>query len=379
MDFESYLAEVERFTREELVPNEDRVESLGHVPEDIVRRLREVGLFAISIPEEYGGQGLTQEQQVRLTFAFTRASAVFRARFSTTIGLCSQAILDFGTEEQKRKYLPAMAAGTCTGAFSLTEPDFGSDAAGLATTAVREGDGYVLNGTKRFITNAPDADMFLVMARTGGPGAGGISAFAVDAGTPGIRAGEACEMLGHRGSRVSEVHIEDCRVGSDGLIGGKEGIGLKAALRGINHARTHVAATCVGQAWRLVDEAVRHAAARVQFGKPIGEHQMVQGMLAEMRADAYAGQAMVLDCARRFEQRPIPFADIACAKYFASEMVGRVADRAVQILGGQGYLESNAVTRLYRDTRLFRIYEGTSQIQQQQIARAMLREAAASR
>ncbi|MCY4500976.1 MAG: acyl-CoA dehydrogenase family protein, partial [Alphaproteobacteria bacterium] len=199
MDFEAYLAQVEAFTREELIPSEERVEELGHVPEDLVRRICEMRLFAISIPEEYGGLGLSQEQQVRLTFAFTRASAVFRARFSTTIGLCSQALLDFATEAQKLKYLPAMAEGRCTGAFSLTEPDYGSDAANLATTAVRDGADYVLNGTKRYITNAADADMFLVMARTGGPGAGGVSAFAVDAGTPGIRAGEPVEMMGHRG------------------------------------------------------------------------------------------------------------------------------------------------------------------------------------
>ena len=375
MDFEAYLAGVEAFTREELIPNEERVEELGHVPDDLVRRICEMRLFAISIPEEYGGLGLSQEQQVRLTFAFTRASAVFRARFSTTIGLCSQAILDFATEAQKRKYLPAMAEGRCTGAFSLTEPDYGSDAANLATTAVRDGADYVLNGTKRYITNAADADMFLVMARTGGPGAGGVSAFAVDAGTPGIRAGEPVAMMGHRGSRVSEVYLEDCRVPGDALVGGQEGLGLKAALRGINHARTHVAATCVGQAKRLVGEAVRYARERRQFGKAIGEHQLVQAMLADMRADTYAAEAMVLDCARRFEQRPLPFADIACAKYFASEMVSRVADKAVQILGGQGYMAENAVARLYRDTRLFRIFEGTSQIQQQQIARAMLREA----
>lgn len=375
MDFEAYLAEVEAFTREELIPNEERVEELGYVPEDLVQRICEMRLFAISIPEEYGGLGLTQEQQVRLTFAFTRASAVFRARFSTTIGLCSQAILDFATEAQKRKYLPAMAEGRCTGAFSLTEPDYGSDAANLATTAVRDGADYVLNGTKRYITNAADADMFLVMARTGGPGAGGVSAFAVDAGTPGIRAGEPVAMMGHSGSRVSEVYLEDCRVPGDALVGGQEGLGLKAALRGINHARTHVAATCVGQAKRLVGEAVRYARERRQSGKAIGEHQLVQAMLADMRADTYAAEAMVLDCARRFERRPLPFADIACAKYFASEMVSRVADKAVQILGGQGYMAGNAVARLYRDTRLFRIFEGTSQIQQQQIARAMLREA----
>ena len=372
MGFEAFLAQVEAFTREELIPNEERVDKLGHVPEDLVRRICEMRLFAISIPEEYGGLGLSQEQQVRLTFAFTRASAVFRARFSTTIGLCSQAILDFATEAQKRKYLPAMAEGRCTGAFSLTEPDYGSDAANLATTAVRDGAGYVLNGTKRYITNAAHTDMFLVMARTGGPGAGGVSAFAVDAGTPGIRAGEPFDMMGHRGSRVSEVYLEDCRVPADALVGGREG--LKAALRGINHARTHVAATCVGQAKRLVGEAVRYARERRQFGKAIGEHQLVQAMLADMRADTYAAEAMVLDCARRFEQRPLPFADIACAKYFASEMVSRVADKAVQILGGQGYMAANAVARLYRDTRLFRIFEGTSQILQQQIARAMLRD-----
>ncbi len=374
-DFETYLAAVEAFTRDELIPNEERVDRLGHVPEDLVRRIAEMQLFAISIPEDYGGLGLSQEQQVRLTIAFTRASAVFRARFSTTIGLCSQAILDFGTEAQKRKYLPAMAEGRCTGAFSLTEPDYGSDAASLATTAVRDGAGYVLNGTKRYITNAADADMFLVMARTGGPGAAGVSAFAVDAGTPGISAGAPFDMLGQRGSRVSEVYLEDCGVPAEALIGGEEGIGLRAALRGINHARTHVAATCVGQAKRLIEEAVRYARSRRQFGRAIGEHQLVQAMLADMRAETYAAEAMVLDCARRFEQRPLPFADIACAKYFASEMVSRTADRAVQILGGQGYMAENAVARLYRDTRVFRIFEGTSQIQQQQIARAMLREA----
>ncbi len=374
MEFKAYLAEVEAFTREELIPNEERVERLGYVPNDLVHRIAELRLFAISIPETYGGLGLNQEQQVLLTIAFTRASAVFRARFSTTIGLCSQAILDFGTETQKRKYLPAMAEGRCTGAFSLTEPDYGSDAASLETTAVRDGAGYVLNGTKRYITNAPDADMFLVMARTGGPGAGGVSAFAVDAGAPGLRTSTPFDMLGQRGSRVSEVYLEDCHVPAEALVGGEEGLGLKAALRGINHARTHVAATCVGQAKRLIGEAVHHARHRRQFGRAIGEHQLVQAMLADMRAETYAAETMVLDCARQFEQHPLPFADIACAKYFASEMVSRVADRAVQILGGQGYMAENAVARLYRDTRVFRIFEGTSQIQQQQIARAMLRQ-----
>lgn len=379
-NFEDYLHRIRRFTRERLIPNEHRLEAEGRIPEEIVQEIREIGLFGISIPEAYGGLGFTMEQQVLLTLEFTQASAVYRSRFSTTIGLCSQAILDFGTEAQKRKYLPRMATGEVTGAFALTEPEAGSDAGAVRTRAVRDGDFYVLDGRKRYITNAPDAQMFLVMARTDpdSPGAAGVSAFAVDADTPGIRVGPVPRMLGQTGSTATEVFFEGCRVPASALLGGHEGNGLRAALRGINHARTHVAATCVGQALRLIEESVTYATGRRQFGQPLAEFQLIQAMLADSRAEAAAARALVLECARAFDRGPpIPFADIACAKYFASEMVCRVADRAVQIHGGAGYMESSAVARLYRDVRLFRIFEGASQIQQIQIARDMLRRAEA--
>ena len=379
-DFNTYLAAIERFTDDELIPNEPRLEAEDCVPEELVERMRTLGLFGISIPEEYGGLACSQEEQVRLTIAFTRASAVYRSRFSTTIGLTSQAILDFATEQQKRQWLPRMASGAVTGAFALTEPEAGTDAGGLTTSAVRDGDHYVLNGMKRYITNAPEADLFLVMARTdpASKGSQGVSAFLVEAGTPGIEPLPAPPLLGVRGSHSTEIRIENCRVPAANLVGGVEGRGLGAALRGINSARTHVAATCVGQAIRLIAEAVAHARKRRQFGQAIGEFQLVQGMLAEMQADMLAAKALVLDVARAFDRAvengtPLPFPEIAAAKYFGSEMVCRVADRAVQILGGAGYIEDNAVTRMYRDVRLFRLFEGTSQIQQQQIAKAMLR------
>ena len=379
-DFETYLAAVERFTDEVLIPNEHRLAEEMRIPEDITQQMRELGLFGISIPEEYGGLGCSQEEQVRLTFAFTRGSAVYRSRFSTTIGLTSQAILDFATDEQKQAWLPRMATGEVTGAFALTEPDAGSDAGGLTTTARRDGDHYVLNGYKRYITNAPDADLFLVMARTDETqkGSRSVSAFLVERGTPGIEPLPPTPLLGQHGSRVGEIRIDNCRVPAENLVGGVEGRGLNAALRGINTARTHVGATCVGQAIRLIAEAVAHARQREQFGEPIGNFQLVQGMLAEMQADMLAAKALCLEVARAFDKAiaddiQLPFADIAASKYFGSEMVCRVADRAVQILGGAGFVEDNAVSRMYRDVRLFRLFEGTSQIQQQQIAKAMLR------
>lgn len=374
LTFNDYLARIRDFTRDRLKPNELRVEEDDEIPAEIVQEMRELGLFGISIPSGYGGLGFNMEQQVRLTFEFTQAAAAYRARFSTTIGLCSQAILDFGTDAQRRAYLPKMAEGSCTGAFTLTEPEAGSDAGALTTTAAKDGDQYVINGHKRFITNAPIADLFVVMARTGAPDSGpqGVSTFLVDAGTAGIRIAEPERMLGQRGSWATEIFFEECRVPADALMGGQEGGGLRPALRGINHARTHVAATCVGQAKRLIDESVAYARERVTFGKPIGEHQSIANMLADSRAETFAAESMVLECARRFDSGPIPHIDIACAKYFASEMVCRVADRAVQIYGGAGYMESNPVARLYRDVRLFRIYEGASQIQQINIARDMM-------
>ncbi|TCT05469.1 acyl-CoA dehydrogenase family protein [Aquabacter spiritensis] len=378
IEFPAYLAKVRAFSREVLRPAEDRVEDEDAIPAEIVSAMRDLGLFGISLPAAYGGLGWNMEQQVLLTLEFTQASAVYRSRFSTTIGLTSQVILDYGTPDQRRRCLPAMAAGIVTGAFCLTEEAAGSDAGAVATRAVRDGSDYVITGVKRYITNAPDADLFLVIARTGPEESGGegLSCFLVERGTPGLVTPRHSRMMGQRGSHVGEVHLDQCRVPAEALLGGREGNGLKMALRGINHARTHVAATCVGQAMRLMEEAVGYLNQRQQFGSFIGEFQALQVLLGESQAEVSAARALVLDCARQFDQGPIPHGEIACAKLFASEMVCRVADRVVQMFGGQGYLEERAVARLYRDVRLFRIFEGTSQIQQINIAKRLLRAAA---
>ena len=377
-NFDDYLTAVRRLSQDVLRPNEHRLTREGGIPEDLTEALKEIGLFGISIPEEYGGLGCSMEEQIRLTFEFCQASCVYRSRFSTTIGLTSQAILDFGTSSQKEFYLPKMAAGECTGSFALTEPEAGSDAASLKTKAERDGDIWVINGEKRYITNAPQADVFLTMARTNpsDKSANGISAFLVDASLPGVSVGEPPRMLGNEGSHVCYVWFENVRVSEGALVGGKEGAGLKAALRGINHARLHVAATCVGQAIRLIEEMTNYAARRIQFDRPVGDFGQIQALLADSQAEMAAARALCIDCAKAFDLGgPIPHVNIASAKLFASEMVSRIADRAVQILGGMGYMEDmSPIPRLYRDVRLFRIFEGTSQVQQANIARAMLKD-----
>jgi len=378
-DFDAYLARVRALVDERLIPAEPRLVGQETLSEDLTEELRRAGLFGISIPRAYGGLGLTMEQQVRVMFEVTRASSVYRARFSTTIGLGSQPILYNGTEEQRREWLPRMASGAATAAFALTEPDFGSDAGSIATRARCDGDHFVIDGTKRYITNARQADVFVVMARTDPDSrdAAGISAFIVPSGAPGLRCGPADLKMGQDGSSTSEVYFEGCRVPAAALVGGREGGGFKTAMRGINHARLHVAVTCVGQAERLLAEALAHATRRRQFGQALAEFQLVQGMLADSRAETLAARSMVLETARAFDRAGEAVADIvadiACCKYFSSEMVCRVADRAVQVHGGAGYMRGNAVEQLYRDVRLFRIFEGASQVQQTIIARDLLR------
>jgi acyl-CoA dehydrogenase len=376
-EFGDYLAAVRELSQTVLRPNEHRLTREAGVPDDLTQKLKDIGLFGISIPEEYGGLACSMCEQVLLTFEFTQASCVYRSRFSTTIGLTSQAILDFGTDAQKQRYLPVMASGDCTGSFALTEPEAGSDAGALKTRAERSGEDWVINGEKRYITNAPQADVFLVMARTDPTDltAAGVSAFLVDGATPGVKIGEPPRMLGNEGSHVCYVWFEDARVGAEALVGGREGAGLRAALRGINHARLHVAATCVGQSIRLVEEMTTYARERQQFGQPIGEFGQIQAMLADSQSEMAAARALCLDCATKFDGGgAIPHVDIASAKLFASETVSRIADRAVQVLGGLGYMEDlSDIPRLSRDARLFRIFEGASQVQQANIARAMLR------
>ena len=376
MEFDQFLQKIRTLTEEIFIPNEHLLEENKDVPESIMDEIKNSGLFAISIPVEYGGLDYNMEQQVLLTFEFTKASAVYRSKFSTTIGLCSQALLDFGTHKQKEMYLPGMAEGEIIGSFALTEPEAGSDAASIKTIAVKKNDFYILNGTKKFITNAPNADLFLVMARTDpkAKGSKGISSFLVDAKNEGVEVGKVPEMLGHKGSASPEVYFNNCKVNEDSILGGKEGGGLKPALRGINHARLHVAATCVGQAIRLIEESVKFSNSRIQFETPISEMPAIQNMIADSYSEMLASRAMTLEAARKFDTGSIPETEIAAAKYFSSEMVSRVADRSLQIMGGAGYLEGNPITRLFRDTRLFRLYEGTSQIQQRNIARKIIRE-----
>jgi acyl-CoA dehydrogenase len=382
-EFAAYLDGIGRLVRDKLVPAEPRLEGQETLPEDLTELLRQAGLFGISIPTRWGGLGLTMEQQVRVMFEVTRASSVFRARFSTTIGLGSQPILYNGTEAQRAEWLPRMASGEVTAAFCLTEPEAGSDAGGLRTTATREGEHYVLNGSKRYITNARQAEVLIVMARSDAASrdAAGISAFIVPAGTRGVSCGPADRKMGQDGSATSEVFFDQARVPAENLIGGREGGGFKTAMRGINHARLHVAVTCVGQAQRLIEEALFHAMNRRQFGQPLSEFQLVQAKLADMRAETQAARSMILETARAFDaageaQGPI-IADIACCKLFASEMVGRVADHAVQIHGGAGWMRGSVVEQFYRDVRLFRIFEGASDVQRMLIAKDMIRGAKA--
>ena len=368
---------VARFVRERLVPNEALVADEDRIPEDIVAELRALGLFGMSVPEEYGGLGLTMEEEVAIGFELGQTSPAFRSMLGTNNGIGSQGIVLDGTEEQKRRWLPRLASGEIIGSFALTEPEAGSDAASLRTSAVRDGDHYRLNGSKRFITNAPEAGLFTVMARTdpADKGAGGITAFLVEAGTPGLSLGRNDRKMGQRGAHTCDVIFDDCRVPAANIIGGKEGQGFKTAMKVLDRGRLHISSICVGVAERLVRDSVAYASQRKQFGQAIGEFQLVQAMLADSRTETYAARCMVVDAARRKDAGQTVSTEASCCKLFASEMVGRVADRAVQIFGGAGYIADYGVERFYRDVRLFRLYEGTSQIQQLVIARAMLRDA----
>ncbi|NMF97613.1 acyl-CoA dehydrogenase family protein [Aromatoleum toluolicum] len=371
------LDTISRFVRERLVPQEAHVAETDQIPPELVAEMKELGLFGLSIPEEFGGMGLTMEEEVLATFEIGQTSPCFRSLFATNNGIGGQGIVIDGTPEQKRDYLPRLASGEIIGSFALTEPDAGSDAGSLRTSARRDGDHYVLNGTKRYITNAPEAGIFTVMARTNPDAKGphGISAFIVEKGTPGLSLGNIDKKMGQKGAHTCDVIFEDCRVPASNLIGGKEEVGFKTAMKVLDKGRINIAAICVGVAERMLADALRYAMERKQFGKPIAEFQLIQAMLADSKAEIYAARTMVVDAARKRDDGRDVGTEAACAKLFASEMCCRVADRAVQIFGGAGYLSEYGIERFYRDVRLFRIFEGTSQIQQLVIARNMIRAA----
>jgi acyl-CoA dehydrogenase len=369
---------ITRFVRTRLVPAESIVAETDEIPEQLINDMRELGLFGMCIPEEYGGLGLTMEEEVSITFDLAWTSPAFRSLIGTNNGIGSQGLIIDGTAAQKEKYLPRLASGELIASFALTEPDAGSDAASLSTSAIRDGDIYILNGTKRYITNAPEAGIFTVMARTNSTikGSGGISAFLVEAGTPGLILGKRDIKMGQKGAHTCDVILQDCRVPLANLIGAKEGLGFKTAMKVLDKGRLHIAAVCVGAAERMLADSLAYAMQRNQFGKPISDFQLIQAMLADSKAELYAARSMVIDAARRRDDGDDISTEASCCKLFASEMCGRVADRAVQIHGGSGYVADYAIERFYRDVRLFRIFEGTSQIQQLLIAKNMIRAAA---
>ena len=383
--FSQLRRQVRRFVRERLMPNEDRVEQEDEVPVELIAEMKDLGLFGLSIPEEYGGAGLSMAEEVEIGLELGQTIAAFRSVFGTNVGIGSQGILLDGTEEQRRAWLPRIASGEAIFSFALTEPDAGSDAASLKTTAILDGDAYILNGTKRYITNAPRADGFTVMARTspGITGAGGISAFIVPRTTPGLSLGKPDRKMGQRGTKTCDVVFDDVRVPVGLLIGGQPGLGFKTAMRVLDRGRVHIAAVAAGTARRLLKDALDYAARRKQFDKPILDFQLIQAMLADMQAELLAAEAMVRDAARRYDAsqaRPDPQLPMIAAscKYFVTEMVGRTADRAVQIHGGAGYMSEYKVERFYRDVRLLRLYEGTSQILQLVIAKGLKKHGLAS-
>lgn len=373
------LDAIRRFVDERLIPAEAEVAETDAIPAAIVAEMRDLGLFGLTAPEDYGGLGLTMEEEVLAVFELGRAAPAFRSMFATNVGIGMQGIAIDGTPEQKAKYLPGLASGEIIGSFALTEPDVGSDAGSVKTTARRDGDVYVLNGTKRFITNAPHAGLFTVMARTdpSQKGASGVSAFAVESGTPGLSTGKPEKKMGQQGAHVCDVIFDECRVPASALISGIEGQGFKTAMKVLDKGRLHIAAACVGLAERILDDMLAYAVGRKQFGRPLAEFQLLQAMFADSKADAYAARCMVLDAARRRDAGQDVSVEASCAKMFASEAVGRIADRNVQVHGGNGYIREYRAEQLYRDARLFRIYEGTTQIQQIIIAKALTAEAKA--
>jgi acyl-CoA dehydrogenase len=390
--FDTLIDTIRRFVAERLRPLEGDVEAADAIPDAVIEEMKGLGLFGLSIAEEYGGLGLTMLEECKVAIELGRTTPAFRSSFGTNVGIGSQGLVMAGTPQQKAEWLPRIASGEIVTSFALTEPDVGSDSGAVKTRAVRAkdesgGDVYRLTGTKRFITNADKAQLFTVMARTGDePGGRGVSAFLVPRDLPGVSIGEPEKKMGQKGARVADVVFDDTPVPAANRLG-EEGQGFKIAMQVLDRGRLHISAVCVGVAERLIADCVAYATERKQFGKPIAEHQLIQAMIADSKTEAMAARALMLETAAKKDaldaraargaDRPVhgenTTMEAAATKYFASEMVGRVADRAVQIFGGAGYIADYGIERLYRDVRLFRIYEGTSQIQQLIIARETLK------
>ncbi len=375
-DFTQIRDAVRRLVREVVVPREEEIDLSDRIPEELRGAAADMGLFGYALPEEHGGLGVDMREDVELAFEFGYTTPAFRSLFGTNNGIAGQVIARFGSEEQKKAYLPRMAAGELIGSFALTEAEAGSDPAGLRTTARRDGDGWVIDGAKRYITNAPLADLFVVFARTdpAQQGGRGISSFVVDATAPGVSLGPKDVKMGQSGAWTSEVFLDGVRVSADALVG-EEGRGYAKALTVLSRGRLHIAALCVGMAQRVLDESVAYAATARQGGAPIGRFQLVQALIADLHAETLAGRAMVREVAARYDSGEDTSIGPSAAKLWCSEMVGRATDRAVQVHGGLGYLRTTPVERFYRDARLYRLYEGTSEVQRVIVGGGLLRAA----
>jgi acyl-CoA dehydrogenase len=372
--FEQLIAATRRFVTEVAIPNEDRVEHDDKVPDEVVAAMREIGTFGWSIPEDYGGSGLTSEELALAFLELTQCSVAYRVVGAQNAGIGSECIVRDGTEEQKRTYLPRLASGELIGCLALTEPGAGSDATALKTRAEPTGDGnYRINGHKHYITLAPIADVFAIFARTDerARGGGGISAFIVERGTPGLTTSGSTPKMGQEGAPIGEVFLEDCIVPADAIIGGEPGLGFRTVMKALNKQRINLSALSTGPAIRMLDDAIKYTREREQFGQPIAEFQLIQAMLAECKVDIEAARALILETARKRDRGEDVTMEVSMCKYLSTEMCGRVADKVVQIFGGQGYVKGRGIERFYRDVRAFRIYEGTSQIHLLNIAKRL--------
>ncbi|WP_304169129.1 acyl-CoA dehydrogenase family protein [Phenylobacterium aquaticum] len=365
---------VRRFVTERLRPLEAQVSETDAMPAEVIEEMKALGLFGLTVPEEYGGMNLTMEEECLVAVELGRTSPAFRSAFGTNVGIGAQGLIMFGTDEQKAKYLPGIASGEIITSFALTEPEAGSDSANVQVRAVLDGDHYVLNGSKRYITNANKAHLFTVMVRTDAskPGAGGVSALLVERDLAGVSVGKPEKKMGQQGAHICDVNFDNVRVPVANRLG-REGEGFKVAMQVLDRGRLHISAVCIGVAERLIADSVAYASERKQFGQAISQFQLIQGMIADCKTEALAAKALTFETARKRDAGQSVTMEAAASKYFASEMVGRVADKAVQIFGGAGYIADYGIERFYRDVRIFRIYEGTSQIQQVIIARETLK------
>jgi len=374
--FAAFLDTLRRFVRDRLVPAEPQAFEEDFVPEDVLNEMREMGLFGLQVPAEYGGPGLSIDQYLECILEIAWAAPAFRSCMAISTGIISTALKLDATEEQKQEYFPKLLNGAIA-SFCLTEPDSGSDSAGMKTRAVKDGDFYVLNGTKRYITNGPRAEFYLVMARTSVeklPGNAHVRGFLIPRDTPGLSVGKHDKKMGQRGAITSDVVLEDVRVPASALLGGVEGKGFKTAMKALDGGRLSVGATAIGYSRRILESALRYATERKAFGETIGNFQLVQAMLADSRMELYAAECMLRDASKRAANGEKISTEAACLKAYASEAAGRIADRCVQIYGGAGYMAEYEAERFYRDVRVYRIYEGTTQILQTVIAKAMIKE-----